>query len=145
MLLAQDSRNVWIAMHQLDVDALGHHEEARQLAEGSLGGTGFTDPHLGAKPTASPTVSRRERQLFLTVAGSLRMRTQKRPSYSARWEIKNCSASRWPKCVRQRKSVYGLIDVPRAWWERVETEDSRLKKRQCVHLCTQLVTYTGRT
>ena len=25
------------------------------------------------------------------------------------------------------------------------TQDSRLKKRQCVHLCTQLVTYTGRT
>ena len=35
---------------------------------------GFTDPQLGAKPTASPTVSRRGRQLFLTVAGSLRMR-----------------------------------------------------------------------
>ena len=31
---------------------------------------GFTDPQLGAKPTASPTVSRRGRQLFLTVAGS---------------------------------------------------------------------------
>ena len=35
---------------------------------------GFTDPQLGAKPTASPTVSRRGRQLFLTVAGSLRMK-----------------------------------------------------------------------
>ena len=28
---------------------------------------GFTDPQLGAKPTASPTVSRRGRQLFLRV------------------------------------------------------------------------------
>ena len=35
---------------------------------------GFTDPQLGAKPTASPTVSRRGRRLFLTVAGSLRMK-----------------------------------------------------------------------
>ena len=35
---------------------------------------GFTDPQLGAKPTASPSVSRRGRQLFLTVAGSLRMK-----------------------------------------------------------------------
>ena len=34
----------------------------------------FTDPQLGAKPTASPTVSRRRRQLFLTVAGCLRMK-----------------------------------------------------------------------
>ena len=31
---------------------------------------GFTDPQLGAKLTASPRVSRRRRQLFLTVAGS---------------------------------------------------------------------------
>ena len=38
---------------------------------------GFTDPQLGAKPTASPTVSRRGRQLFLTVAGSLRVRVFK--------------------------------------------------------------------
>ena len=35
---------------------------------------GFTDPQLGAKPTAPPTVSRRGRQLFLTVAWSLRTR-----------------------------------------------------------------------
>ena len=32
---------------------------------------GFTDPQLGAMPSASPTVSTRGRQLFLTVAGSL--------------------------------------------------------------------------
>ena len=38
---------------------------------------GFTDPQLGAKPTASPTVSRRGRQLFLTVAGSLKMKVFK--------------------------------------------------------------------
>ena len=38
---------------------------------------GFTDPQLGAKPTASPTVSRRGRQLFLTVAGSLGMKVFK--------------------------------------------------------------------
>ena len=38
---------------------------------------GVTDPQLGAKPTASPTVSRRGRQLFLTEAGSLRMKVFK--------------------------------------------------------------------
>ena len=38
---------------------------------------GFTEPQLGAKPTASPRVSRRGRQLFLTVAGSLRMKVFK--------------------------------------------------------------------
>ena len=38
---------------------------------------GFTDPQLGAKPTASPKVSTRGRQLFLTVAGSLRMKVFK--------------------------------------------------------------------
>ena len=45
---------------------------------------GFTDPQLGAKPTASPRVSRRGRQLFLTVAGvseneSLLRRRKKQP------------------------------------------------------------------
>ena len=59
---------------------------------------GFTDPHLGAKPTASPTVSRRGRQLFLTVAGSLRMKVframQKRPFCKDQLEIRNCTANR---------------------------------------------------
>ena len=33
------------------------------------------------------------------------------------------------QCVRLRKSVYGLIDAPRAWWERVETDMNKLKWR----------------
>ena len=33
------------------------------------------------------------------------------------------------QCVRLRKSVYGLIDAPRAWWERVETDMNNLKWR----------------
>ena len=32
-------------------------------------------------------------------------------------------------CVRLRKSVCGLIDAPRAWWERVETDMQRLNWR----------------
>ena len=31
--------------------------------------------------------------------------------------------------VRLRKSVYGLIDAPRAWWERVETDMNKLQWR----------------
>ena len=33
------------------------------------------------------------------------------------------------QCVRLRKSVYGLIDAPRAWWERVETDMNKLNWR----------------
>ena len=33
------------------------------------------------------------------------------------------------QCVRLRKSVCGLIDAPRAWWECVETDVKRLKWR----------------
>ena len=33
------------------------------------------------------------------------------------------------QCVRLRKSVYGLIDAPRAWWEGVETDMNKLKWR----------------
>ena len=53
---------------------------------------GFTDPQLGAKPTASPTVSRRGRQLFLTVARSLRMKVFKGDAETA--FIRNCTANR---------------------------------------------------
>ena len=98
---------------------------------------GFTDPQLGAKPTASPTVSRRGRQQFLTVAGSLRMKVFKGDAKTAFLqgsvgdqelhcepiaELAQALGLEHHQCVRLRKSVYGLIDAPRAWWERVETE-----------------------
>ena len=105
---------------------------------------GFTDPQLGAKPTASPTVSRRGRQLFLTVAGSLRMKVFKGDAKTAFLqgsvgdqelhcepiaELAQALGLEHHQCVRLRKSVYGLIDAPRAWWERVETDMNKLKWR----------------
>ena len=102
---------------------------------------GFTDPQLGAKPTASPTVSRRGRQLFLTVAGSLRMKVFKGDAKTAFLqgsvgdqelhcepiaELAQALGLEHHQCVR---SVYGLIDAPRAWWERVETDMNKLKWR----------------
>ena len=33
------------------------------------------------------------------------------------------------QCLTLRKSVYGLIDAPRPWWERVETDMNKLKWR----------------
>ena len=90
----------------------------------------FTDPQLGAKPTASPTLSRRGRQLFLTVAGSLRMRVFKGDAKTAFLkgsvgdqellcepiaELSQALGLEHHQCVRLRKSVYGLIDAPRAW------------------------------
>ena len=105
---------------------------------------GYTDPQLGAKPTASPTVSRRGRQLFLTVAGSLRMRVFKGDAKTAFLqgtvgdqellcepiaELSQALGLEHHQCVRLRKSVYGLIGAPRAWWERVETDMKRLNWR----------------
>ena len=31
------------------------------------------------------------------------------------------------QCVRLRKSVYGLIDALRAWWERVDTDMNKIE------------------
>ena len=105
---------------------------------------GFTDPQLGAKPIASPTVSRRGRQLFLTVAGSLRMKVFKGDAKTAFLqgsvgdqalhcepiaELAQALGLEHHQCVRLRKSVYGLIDAPRAWWDRVETDLNKLKWR----------------
>ena len=92
---------------------------------------GFTDPQPGAK-------------LFLTVAGSLRMRVftgdAKTPFLqgSVRDQELHCEpiaelaqalGLEHHLCVRLRKSVYVLIDAPRAWWERVETDMNKLKWR----------------
>ena len=105
---------------------------------------GFTDPQLGAKPTASPTVSSRGRHLFLTIAGSLRMRVFKGDAKTAFLqgsvgdqeqlcepiaELSQALGLEHLQCVRLRKSVYGLIDAPRAWWERVETDMKRFNWR----------------
>ena len=69
------SYEIWIAMQKFDADALGViTRKPDDSLKARLVIQGFTDPQLGAKPTASPTVSRRGRQLFLTVAGSFRMK-----------------------------------------------------------------------
>ena len=102
---------------------------------------GFTDPQLGAKPTASPTVSRRGRQLFLTVAGSLGMKVFKGDAKTAFLqgsvgdqelhcepiaELAQALGLEHHQCVRLRKSVCGSTDAPGAWWERVETDMNEL-------------------
>ena len=93
---------------------------------------GFTDPHLGA------------RQLFLTVAGSLGMKVFKGDAKTAFLqgsvgdqelycepiaELSQALGLEHHQCVRLRKSVYGLIDAPRAWWERVEADMNKLNWR----------------
>ena len=44
-------------------------------------------------------------------------------------ELSEALALEHHQCVRLRKSVHGLIDAPRAWWERVETDMKQLKWR----------------
>ena len=87
---------------------------------------GFTDPQLGAKPTASLTVSSRGRQLFLTVAGSLRMRVFKGDAKTSFLqgsvgdqellcesiaELSQALGLEPHQCVRLRKSVRGLLTL----------------------------------
>ena len=99
---------------------------------------------MGAKRTASLTVSRRGRQLFLTVAGSLGLKVFKGDAKTTFLqgsvgdqelhcepiaELAQALGLEHHQCVRLRKSVYGLIDALRAWWERVETDMNKLKWR----------------
>ena len=121
---------------------------------------GFTDPQLGAKPTASPSVSRRGRQLFLTVAGSLRMKVFNGDAKTAFLqgsvgdqelhcepiaELAQAVGLEHHQCVRLRKWVYGFIDAPRAWWERVETDMNKLKWRTLTaEPCFWMTSVTGR-
>ena len=89
---------------------------------------GFTDPQLGAKPAASPTVSRRGRQLFLTAFLQRSVGDQELHCEPIS-ELSQALGLDHHQCVRLRKSVYGLIDAPIAWWERVETDIKKLKWR----------------
>ena len=61
---------VWIALQQLDANALGHHEETRRLIEGSLGGTGVHGPAAGSK-THSLAYSLQERQTAVSDGGRI--------------------------------------------------------------------------
>ena len=102
---------------------------------------GFTDPKLGAKPTASHRVSRRGRQLFLTVAGSLSMKGDAKTAFlqgsvgdqelhcETIAELAQALGLKHHQCVRLRKTVYSLIESPKAWWERVQTDMNKLKWR----------------
>ena len=122
--------------HSTHANDTGDHTKTRFKSENSCG-VGFTDLQLGAQPTASPMVSRRGGQLFLTVAGSQGMRVFKADAKTAFLqgsvgdqevhcepvdELSQALGLEHHQCVRLRKSVYGLADAPRARWERVEKD-----------------------
>ena len=98
---------------------------------------GFTDPRLGKIDTASPTCSRRARQWFLSAAASMGLQMHKgdvRQAFLQGDEEQNdilCEPVEELKkklgldrgqCVRLLKAVYGLVNAPRRWWERIRTD-----------------------
>ena len=96
----------------------------------------FASPQSGAKPTASPTVSRRGRQLFLTVArntGHASVQSRCKGGVSGDQELlcepvselSQALGLEHQQCVQLRKSGCGLTDAPHAWWERVEKRHNK--------------------
>ena len=100
----------------------------------------FAFPESGAKPTTSPTVSRRGRQLFLTVARTQGMRVFKADAKTAFLqgsvgdqellcepvsELSQALGLEHQQCVQPRKTVCGLTDAPHAWWERVKKRHNK--------------------
>ena len=90
---------------------------------------GFTDQRLGMVQTASPTCSRRGRQLFLAMAASMRMKVETRDVRTAFLqgdvdageidvlcepikELKEKLGLEQDQVVRLLKAVYGLVDAP---------------------------------
>ena len=97
----------------------------------------FTDPQFGSKThciidgatTWSATLLDTDR---ITGHASVQSRCEDGLLVQGSVEIKNCIVNRpvaevsqglqHHQCVQLRKSVYGVTDAPRAWWERVEKD-----------------------
>ena len=107
---------------------------------------GFTDPRLGQIDTASPTCSRRARQVFLTLTASmgwhLRKGDVKQAFLQGNEETNEILCEPVPElarklqlehhqCVRLLKAVYGLTNAPRAWWTRVRKDMAALGWTEC--------------
>ena len=87
---------------------MGDHTKTRFKSESSFGMIvlGFTDPQLGAKPSAPPTASRRGQQLFLTVAGSQGMRVFKADAKTA--FLQGSVGDQEPHCEPFAENVTGV-------------------------------------
>ena len=108
---------------------MSDHTKTTFKSESSFGNLGIHRSAVGIKTHRIPTVSRRGRKLD---SGKLRGHAgvQRRPFYKGQLETKNCIVyplshtlgSEHHQCVQLRKSVYGLTDAPRAWWDRLEKD-----------------------
>ena len=91
---------------------------------------GYTDPGLGMIQTASPTCSRRARQVFLAMSASLGFQVFKGDVKAAflqgdegeeernvlaepAEELRKALKLDHHQCVRLLKAVYGLVNAPR--------------------------------
>ena len=90
------------------VNEMGDHRKPDSSLKAHLVVLGFTDPHLGAKPTASQTVSRCGRQLFLwqdqkAFECSEPMRRQ--PLTSVRWRSRTALRTSMRKATKISEKV----------------------------------------
>ena len=112
---------------------MGDHTKTRNKSEISNGRLGI-HRQLGAKPTASPTMSRCGRQLIFDFGRITMFKADAKTDFlqgsvqdqeldgelvaelSQAWSLEH------HQCVHLRKAVYKLTDAPRAWWERAEKD-----------------------
>ena len=127
---------------------------------------GFTDPDLGSLETAAPTLSRRSRQLCLSLSTLRRWKTYKADAKSAFLQGRQTQKHRdifiTPvselaqalgippgEGARMLKAAYGLVSAPREWFGEVDEVASnkcdmrRLKTDPCIWI--KLDPKTGRT
>ena len=127
---------------------------------------GYTDPDLGSLDTAAPTLSRRSRQLTLSLSTLRRWKTYKADAKSAFLQGRETQKNRDIFIVpvselseslgippgegaRMLKAAYGLVSAPREWFGEVDEVASnkckmnRLKTDPCVWIKQDPT--TGRT
>ena len=97
---------------------------------------GFTDPDLGVVKTASPTCSRRGRQVFLSLAALMVAKGDVKTAFlqgdggeerrdhlcEPVKELREYLNLKDDEVVRLLKSVYGLVNAPRQWWLRIKKD-----------------------
>ena len=104
---------------------MGDHTETRNNSEISNGRLGI-HRQLGAKPTATPTLSRRGRQLICDCGRITMFKADAKTAFlqgsvqdqELHGELVAELSQAWGlehhQCVHLRKAVYGLTDAPRA-------------------------------
>ncbi|CAK0867695.1 unnamed protein product [Prorocentrum cordatum] len=133
----------WVLTWKKDEATGGSRAKARLVV------LGYQDPRLGEEPVASPTMTRRARNMIFQLTAMKKWKLKKgdvkaaflqgkgmpddKPTYiEANDELAEEFGVPGGTAVRLKKAVYGLCQAPKSWYESVDTLMEQLGGQRCV-------------